>query len=227
MKQAQRQAVAVAYSMAKKKGHRAEEFGAEMQTFEANGFPDRNPLNPTRPSDPQNPFERRRRRPKRPLRAEDDWEEERTKWVNSIKWIGPLETKMVDGFYYPHCDYCGDSSGDHDMPIYSANNQGYFCINCLQEWGLENVEDFGAEGDEEFSRRLDKVIQQKRRQQTKKKMVGKRFRKFIRQKEGKLRHRAEGSFVVKSSVVGQIIGDIAILSLVAGLGYKYSEWMKK
>ena len=71
--------------------------------------------------------------------------DDREQWVNSISWRGPLETKLEDGFYYPHCDYCGDSTGDHDMPIYTANNQGYFCINCLQEWGLENAESFSAE----------------------------------------------------------------------------------
>jgi len=71
--------------------------------------------------------------------------DDREQWVNSISWRGPLETKLEDGFYYPHCDYCGDSTGDQDMPIYTANNQGHFCINCLQEWGLENAESFSAE----------------------------------------------------------------------------------
>ncbi len=62
---------------------------------------------------------------------------EREEWVNSIKWIGPLETKLEDGVYYPNCDDCGVSTCDHDMLIYTAVNQGYFCLNCLCEWGWE------------------------------------------------------------------------------------------
>ena len=227
MKQAQRQAVAVAYSMAKKKGYRAEDEGpiltrddyyelqdqmlymvsawlnecsyephiiqplaqhltpaqlenlrnninnhiwpdaeinfadevmdllddyvteddeddGDAESFDANGFPDRNPLNPTRPSDPLNPFERRRRRPKRPLRAE---------------------------------------------------------------------------GDEEFSRRLDKVIQQKRRQHTKKRMSGRMRRRLIRENKLRMKNAEESheyvfdEFAMKHGVVSNkmMLASIGVL----------------
>jgi len=69
----------------------------------------------------------------------EDWEDEnfKSQWINSINWRGPLKTTLEDGFYYPHCDSCGDSTGDVDMPIYTAKMQGFWCINCLLDFGLD------------------------------------------------------------------------------------------